>query len=51
MFAIYYSAERAITIGDILPFGQIKVVVLKIKGPFFWNVNGKSRYKLAVKKI
>ena len=51
MFAMYYPGEKQVSVGDVLPFGQLQVVVLKIKGPLFWNVNGKLRYKLTVKKI
>ena len=51
MFSMYYPGDRKVNVGDILPFGQIKVIVLDIKGPFYWTVNGKPRYKLKVKKI
>jgi hypothetical protein len=51
MFAIYYPGELKVSVGEILPYGQIKVEILQVKGPFYWTVNGKPRYKLKVKKV
>jgi len=51
MFAMYYPADKNVKVGDILPYGQIQVIVLDIKGPFYWVVNGKPRYKLKVMKV
>jgi len=51
MFAMYYPSNKEVKIGEILPFGQIKVEVLKIVGPFYWTVNGQEKYKLTVRKV
>lgn len=51
MFSIYYPDDKKVNIGDILSIGEIQVIVLSVKGPYFWAVNGPSAYKLCVKKV
>ncbi len=40
---MYYPGELKVIVGEILPYGQIKVEVLEVKGHFYWKVNGKPK--------
>ena len=51
MFSIYYSFPvYDIKVGNIINWKEISLKILKIEGPYFFEVNGQEKYRLLVKK-